>query len=108
MIFNSDPRFYYDPATHASERQDFLEAQIDLAIKMGYECHVYDIEKLDFENQFGATYMVEAEYAGTDAADAKAAAASHPFVEFVGIQSADGDFASAAGTPYKVGEATVF
>jgi hypothetical protein len=108
MIFNSDPRFFYDPATHAAERHEFLEAQIDLAIKMGYECHVYDIEKLDFENQFGPTYMVEAEYAGADAAAAKDAIQDNPYVEFVGKHSGDGDFPSAAGVEFKVGQADVF
>jgi len=108
MIFNSDPRFYYDPGTHSAERHEFLEAQVDLAIKMGYECHVYDVNKLDFDNQFGPTYMIEAEYAGTDAAAVKEAIQEHPYVEFVGKHSGDGDFPSAEGIAYKVGEATVF
>ncbi len=81
-----------------------MEAQIDLAIKMGYECHVYDVEKLDFDNDFGASYMVEAEYAGSDADAAKQAASEHPYIEFVGKHKEG----SAAGIEYKVGEATVF
>jgi len=108
MIFESDPRYYFDHETNAVERQEFLNAQIELGIKMGYECHVYDIEKLDYDNQFGATYMVEAEYAGSDADAAKDAASKHPYVEFVGRQRTDGNFPSAEGVAYKVGEATVF